>query len=432
MNVQQQEATPGNNFRGSLRVLVAEQDKAVREALIDKVYEALGVFAESCNTARGVSRLLEKYPGEIVLAIVDTRLPDAPQGEVLEMLTSAKVPTIAISPDVTDEVAGRLVDRHIIDCVLKSGEGELDVITDIVERTLLNHRRKILLLSRSDFNRRKIRQMLDIHRYTIFDVRSEQEARRKLKEEPEISLVLLDQSVIEEDELSFISSLRQQHRKEDLAIAAVCDQRTTQRNARLLRAGLNDVICQPQQADEFYYRVRHCVESVERVREIKFSATRDRLTGLYNRDYLFDVGAISYNSASRGDSVISLAMIEIDNFDRLVLEQGNRSADAILATIADVIRGEMRKNDIVARYHTATFACLASSVSNHNAIMVFERLRQRIASCEVIEGGRKHRITASIGVSTELHDSFPDMIGAGQQALALAVAKGNCVNVTHD
>ncbi len=429
MHVQQKEAIPGNNFSGSLRVVVAEQDKAVREALIDKVYDALGVYADSCNTARGVDRLLEKYPGEIVLAIVDTRLPDAPQGEVLELLTDAKIPTIAISPEVTDEVASRLVDKHIIDCVLKRGEDELDIVTDIVERTLLNHKRKILLYSHSDFNRRKIRQMLDIHRYTVYDVRSEREARRKLHNEPDIALVLLDQSVIEEKELTLISSLRQHYRKEELAIAAVCDQRDTQRNARLLRAGLNDVFCQPHQADEFYYRVRHCVESVERVREIKFSATRDRLTGLYNRDYLFDVGAISFGTAQRGDTPISLAMIEIDGFDELVLEHGHRSADAMLANIAPVIQRELRNNDIIARYHTATFACVASNVGDHNAIMVFERLRQRIAGSEILAGTQTLRVTASIGVCTQLYGSLGEMIGAAQQSLAEASKTGNKVVV---
>ncbi len=432
MRLQQQESIPGNDFGSTLRVLVAQQEQAVRDALVERVHDALGVHADAVNTASAVRKLLSAHEGEFVLAVVDTRLPDAPEGEVLEVLTSNQIPTIAITSQVTEPVATRLQDRHIIDCVLKRSDEDSELIADLVTRTLLNHTRKILFYSSNDFNRKVIRQMLDIHRYTVIDVRTEADVRRQLESNRDISLVLIDHQAIEQDELALINSLRQNYRREDLSIAAVCDTPNPACTARLLRVGANDVISKPYQADEFYYRIKQCVESVERVREIKFSATRDSLTGIYNRDYLFDVGEKIYASAQRGDIKLSMAMIQIDNFDSLTTLHGLEVSNEVLKTIAPILQKELRKNDVLARYNAGTFACLAANVGDHNAIMVFERIRQLIAKTPVQCGATVVNITGSIGVSTFPDETFLAMIGNAQEALDYAKEHGqNCVHVTN-
>ncbi|OED39190.1 hypothetical protein AB833_16800 [Chromatiales bacterium (ex Bugula neritina AB1)] len=432
MRLQQQESIPGNDFGSTLRVLVAEQEQAVRDALVERVHDALGVQADAVNTASAVRKLLNTHAGEFVLAVVDTRLPDAPEGEVLEPLISNQVPTIAISSRVTEEVAARLQDRHIIDCVLKRSDEDTELIADLVTRTLLNHQRKILFYSSNDFNRKIIRQLLDIHRYTVIDVRTEADVRRQLDTNRDISLLLVDHHAIKHDELTLINSLRQYYRREDLSIAAVCELPDHSCTARLLRAGANDVISKPYQPDEFYYRIKQCVESVERVREIKFSATRDSLTGLYNRDYLFDVGEKIYASAQRGDIQLSMAMIEIDDFDNLTTQYGIEVSNEILKTIAPILQNELRKNDVLARYNAGTFVCLASNVGDHNAIMVFERIRQLIAKTPVQYGANVLGISGSIGVSTYPDETFIAMIGNAQEALNQAKEQGhNCVIVTN-
>ena len=116
-----------NEFRGTLRVIIAEQEQAVRDALVDRVEKSLGVTADAVNTAAAVRKLTQQHSGEYVLAVVDTRLPDAPNGEVLDPLIENSIPTIAISSKVTDEIANRLLDKHIIDCVLKRTDEDTDL-----------------------------------------------------------------------------------------------------------------------------------------------------------------------------------------------------------------------------------------------------------------------------------------------------------------
>ncbi len=426
----QQPIIPGNDFGSTLRVLVAQQEQAVRDVLVERVHESLGVQADAVNTASAVRKLVQGNTDEFILAVVDTRLPDAPNGEVLEILTSHQIPTIALSSQINDAVVDRLKDKYIIDCVLKRSDEDLNLIGDIVQRTLLNHRRKIIFYSNNDFNRKNIRQLLDIHRYTVIDVRTEADVRRQLENNKDSALLLIDHAAIEADELSLINGLRQHYRREDLSIAVVSDTQDTSSSARMLRAGANDVIFKQQQTDEFYYRIQQCVESIERVREIKYSATRDALTGLYNRDYLFDVGQKMYAGAQRGDIKLSLAMIEIDNFDSITTEHGIDVSNEVMRTIAPILQNELRANDVLARYKAGTFVCLASNVGDHNAIMVFERIRQKIAKTVVEYGSHVVNISGSIGATTFPDETFRTMIGNAQTALDFAVTQGgNCVSI---
>jgi len=419
-----QESITGNDFGNTLRVLVAEQEQAVRDMLVQQVFEALGVHADAVNTSSAVRKLLNSPNSDYVLAIVDTRLPDAPDGEVLETLKEYQIPTIAISSNVTEPVAEKLLDRHVIDCVLRRNDEDLDIIADIVKRTLLNSERKIIFLGHNDFNRKSIRELLDIHRYTVIDVRSEVEVRRQLENHRDVTLVLIDDSATQDDELGLINSLRQQYRREDLGVIAICEEVDSNRTARMLKAGANDVLSRPVQTSEFYYRIRQCVESVERVREIKFSNIRDTLTGVYNRDYLFDVGEKMYASAQRGDISLTMAMLQIDNFDQLTVEHGIEASNQILKTIAPLLQSELRKNDVVARYNAGTFVALASNVGDHNAIMVLERIRQLIAKTQIHCGSTVLNITGSIGATTYPDETFVAMIGNAQDSLTQAIEGG--------
>ena len=420
-----------NDSGSTLRVLIAEQEQAVRDALVDRVEKSLGVTADTVNTAAAVRKLMEKHAGEYVLAVVDTRLPDAPNGEVLDALTANSITTIAIASKVTEEIADRLLNKHIIDCVLKRTDEDTELLADIVQQTLCNPQRKILYFSTDDFNRKKIRQLLDIHRYTIIDVRNKADIRRQLSEHRDISLVIMDQSTLQFNAIDTISDLRQLYRREDLAIAAVCDHEDQQLGAKLLRAGANDVMRQPMPTDEFYYRVKQCVESVERVREIKYTATRDLLTGVYNRDYLFDVGEKLYASAQRGDIKLTLAMIDIDNFEDLTTQHSPKASNTVLETLAPLLSAELRQNDVLARYDASTFVCLISNVGEHNAIMVCERIRQLVNKSQIEYQETTFSVSCSIGATTDPDSSLLKMIGNAHQSLQEAINKGrNCVVVT--
>ena len=131
-----------------------------------------------------------------------------------------------------------------------------------------------------------------------------------------------------------------------------------------------------------------------------------------------------YASAQRGDMSLTLAMLQIDNFDQLTVDYGIEASNQALKTIARLLQTELRKNDVVARYNAGTFVALASNVGDHNAIMVLERIRQIIAKTPVHCGSSVLNITGSIGATTYPDETFVAMIGNAQESLRQAIEDG--------
>lgn len=139
-----------------------------------------------------------------------------------------------------------------------------------------------------------------------------------------------------------------------------------------------------------------------------------------------------YASATRGDIKLSLAMIDIDNFEEITTEHGPETSNAVLETLTPMLLDELRKNDVLARYDSGTFVCLASNVGDHNAIMVFERIRQLVNKTVIEFESRSLSVSCSIGATTFPDTSLLKMINNAQKSLQEAIADGrNCVVVSN-
>jgi diguanylate cyclase (GGDEF)-like protein len=135
----------------------------------------------------------------------------------------------------------------------------------------------------------------------------------------------------------------------------------------------------------------------------------DPPTGLIERWHWDEVAALTVAKArGRGDS-IALIMIDLDRFKDVNDSYGHLAGDAVLRSVADVIRDTTREGDLACRYGGSAgdeFLVLLPESELEEALAVAERIRAGIAGMEVtakvtrelsatIEGQ-----TASIGVAT--------------------------------
>lgn len=75
--------------------------------------------------------------------------------------------------------------------------------------------------------------------------------------------------------------------------------------------------------------------------------------------------------------------------------------------------------------------CLANNVGQHNAIMVFERIRRLVAKTRIEFESTVLSVSCSIGATTDTDESFLSMIGNAQQTLIAAIEEGrNCAVVS--
>jgi diguanylate cyclase (GGDEF)-like protein len=141
----------------------------------------------------------------------------------------------------------------------------------------------------------------------------------------------------------------------------------------------------------------------------------DGLTGLYNRPY-FDLSIDKMLSASKRYShPLSIIMLDIDLFKQINDEHGHLAGDAVLKQLASILSSSIRNNDFAARYGGEEFVVLLPDTDIESAMMVAEKIREKIY--KVYFEGVDHKVSISAGVS-ELSPS----IGEASQLIANADA----------
>jgi diguanylate cyclase (GGDEF)-like protein len=124
----------------------------------------------------------------------------------------------------------------------------------------------------------------------------------------------------------------------------------------------------------------------------------DALTGLANRRHLFRQLEQEVARAARFHTEVAVVMLDLDHFKELNDAAGHVAGDAVLRQVADVLRGQVRRVDVVARYGGEEFCLVLPQVSKADAMDVAEKLRRSIAEqsfAHASPGG----ITASAGVA---------------------------------
>ncbi|HUN69960.1 MAG TPA: GGDEF domain-containing protein [Burkholderiales bacterium] len=131
---------------------------------------------------------------------------------------------------------------------------------------------------------------------------------------------------------------------------------------------------------------------------IQEMATRDELTGAYNRRYLMDRLHQEQLRSDRGKGTLCVCMMDIDFFKRINDRHGHAAGDRVLRIFAEVSQSGLRATDCFARYGGEEFVLLLSDTPLQGAMIVAERVRRRIEETAFADLGIA-RVTASFGVA---------------------------------
>lgn len=133
---------------------------------------------------------------------------------------------------------------------------------------------------------------------------------------------------------------------------------------------------------------------------LKKMAYTDHLTDLNNHKSFYLYYKQLINRAKETGEVISLVLIDIDNFKKINDTYGHLTGDYLLRDIALVIKEGIRKTDFVSRYGGEEFAIIFANTSLDDAISISEKIRQRIEANVFEYDQFKINITISLGVGS--------------------------------
>jgi diguanylate cyclase (GGDEF)-like protein len=160
----------------------------------------------------------------------------------------------------------------------------------------------------------------------------------------------------------------------------------------------------------------------------KLSCT-DELTGLLNRRGVKQVVDFQMQQAQILHRETSLIMVDIDNFKKINDQYGHYQGDLVLRHVADILKQNLRANDVIARYGGEEFVVLLPFTSIENAVALAEGCRKALqqSSIAVNETERLY-VQACFGVSSTARMDFDYMKLFGQADKALYQAKHNGKN----
>jgi diguanylate cyclase (GGDEF)-like protein len=163
--------------------------------------------------------------------------------------------------------------------------------------------------------------------------------------------------------------------------------------------------------------------SEERLREL---ASRDALTGLFNRRFMQQRFCDEIDRARRSARAFSVAMLDLDHFKGINDRHGHQTGDEVLRAFADDISKRVRKTDCVGRWGGEEFVLLLPETPRSAALGVVEEVREHIGR----ERDALPRFTVSAGVAEFPADGaelLPLIAAADARLYEAKHAGRNCV-----
>lgn len=132
---------------------------------------------------------------------------------------------------------------------------------------------------------------------------------------------------------------------------------------------------------------------------LRREASRDALTGLWNRKAILDILGRELLRAERDRAPVGVIMADVDHFKSVNDSRGHAAGDVVLRIICSEIAAVVRPYDSVGRYGGEEFLAVAPGCGVAETLDLAERIRDRVEHCSIMAQGISISVTLSLGVA---------------------------------
>jgi diguanylate cyclase (GGDEF)-like protein len=135
---------------------------------------------------------------------------------------------------------------------------------------------------------------------------------------------------------------------------------------------------------------------------VQRAAMQDELTGLPNRRHMQYWMAQALARERRSGQPLAMALIDLDYFKRINDAHGHETGDRALSIFAHEARSLLRETDLLARWGGEEFLLGMPDTRPETALLVLERLRDRLSDHEAWSLCPQAMVTFSAGLTQAL------------------------------
>jgi len=404
----------GNKF--DRPILIVEDQKSTAEytaALIRDHWNCETLIAGNLHTAR---EALKSAAPAIQVAVCDLNLPDAPYGEVIDLMNEYGVASIALTGAYGEELRAAMDKKGVVDFIPKDSVNAYEYAVTLAGRVQKNYHTSILVVDDSLSARALYKHMSEMLRLHVFTASNGKEALETLRQHPGISLMLTDYAMPEMDGYELTAKARSKFSKDRLAIIGISAMSDDVISSNFLKCGANDYLSKPFSYQEFLCRIHQNLDMLDLIRANQNAARRDFLTGLYNRRHFFEAATRLHDDARKKKTGLVAAVIDLDSFKGINDKYGHDCGDLVIRHFASFLEKHFGAS-LIARIGGEEFAVLLKDAIPDDARRLFEELRESVKASPVDFGGHRISYTISTGLNNRLGESIDDLVKGADIAL---------------
>lgn len=259
---------------------------------------------------------------------------------------------------------------------------------------------RILIADDDAISRRMMGMMLQKMGYEVDCAENGQDALERLLDQDGPRMALLDWMMPEIDGPEVCRRLRAANDQQYVYVILVTSKDTRESLVEGLDSGADEYLTKPCNSQELKARLRtgeRILQLEDKLvsarEEMRFKATHDTLTTLWNRGKILE----ALDEALPQVGLMAVLMCDIDHFKAINDQHGHLVGDAVLRELAARLRAGVRPNDLIGRFGGEEFLIVLNGCDAARLPERAEKLCKAVSESCISIDSRDISFTVSIG-----------------------------------